>query len=230
MTIIDLLSTNHLTRHLDRGDIERLASLAAPRRYAAGGRLTHYGEIWPYLFLLETGSVTALKETADGRALAVVAIHPGEIFWGLSFFQEGTPMVVSLVADEDSKVHFWSREDLVPVLKQDGRMAWALSQLMLSRMLRASDILEEMAFQPIGGRLANLLLEHYGGQAVADFVMRDMTLEEMAQRTGSTRETICRQLYRLMDLGAIQITRTEFKIADNAVLSNLAGRQGQLER
>ena len=102
-------------------------------------------------------------------------------------------------------------------------MAWALSRLMLSRMLRASDILEELAFQPIAGRLANLLIEHYGKQAVGDFVPRDLTLEEMAQRIGTTRETICRQLYRLMDHGAIEVTRTDFRIADKEVLEDLAG-------
>ena len=224
MALSDVLAGNPIVQHLNQEELGSVSALATPHRYMAGERVAHYGDFWPYLFLIESGSVTALKESVEGRALAVVTIHEGEIFWGLSFFQEDAPMIVSLVADEDSLLHLWSREHFVPLLKQDGRMAWALSQLMLSRMLRASDILEELAFQPIAERLANLLLEHYGGEAVEDFVARDLTLEEMAQRIGTTRETICRQLYRLMDGGAIEITRTDFKICDQEILESLAGR------
>ena len=94
---------------------------------------------------------------------------------------------------------------------------------MLRRMLYASDIVEELAFQPVTGRLARLLLERFG-DAVGDYVARDMTLDEMAARIGSTREMVCRQLYRFVDEGAIQINRTEFMITDRGVLQDIAGK------
>jgi len=91
------------------------------------------------------------------------------------------------------------------------------------RMQYASDILDEFAFQPVTGRLARLLLEHYD-DAVGDYVARDMTLDEMAARIGTTREMVCRQLYKFADQGAIQISRTEFMISDQERLENIAGR------
>ena len=222
MALKELLAGNLVFRHLHEAALDELERLAVARRYQSGERITHYGDTWPYFFILEGGSVTALKESAEGRSLIVVTIRPGEVFWGLSFFQEETPMIVSLIADEPSVLHLWSREDLVPILKRDGQMTWSLAQLMLHRMLRASDIVEELAFQPTAGRLAGLLLDHFG-DAVDEFVSRDLTLEEMAARIGTTRETVCRQLYSFMNKGAIQITRTDFRITDRDVLEDLAG-------
>jgi CRP-like cAMP-binding protein len=93
----------------------------------------------------------------------------------------------------------------------------------VKRMLRASDIVEELAFQPVTGRLARLLLDHFGG-AIEDYVSRDITLEEMAARIGTTREMVCRQLYRFVDEGAIQISRTELMITDRDLLEEIAGK------
>jgi CRP-like cAMP-binding protein len=224
MTLTELMAQNSIFAHLSFDERADLAKLAVSRQYKKGEWITHYGDSWPKLFILEEGSVTALKESAEGRSLIVVTLGPGAVFWGLAFFQERLSMIVSLVADEPSTLHLWSREVLVPILQADGQMTWELARLMLSRMLRASDIVEELAFQPVTGRLARLLLERFG-DAVDEYVARDLTLEEMAARIGTTREMVCRQLYRIMDEGAIEINRTEFMITDRTILENLAGRE-----
>jgi len=80
-------------------------------------------------------------------------------------------------------------------------------------MLRASEIVEELAFQPVAGRLARLLID-YPGQATSGPVARSLTLDDMAARIGSTREVVCRFLQRFADEELIKITRTEFEITD----------------
>jgi CRP-like cAMP-binding protein len=170
---------------------------------------------------LESGDITAMKESREGRSLIVTSIQPGEIFFGLAFFCADMPMIVALVANENSRLHLWSRESLVPVLQQNGRVTWELSCSLVQRMQRASDIVEELAFQPVTGRLARLLLEQYG-DAVGDYMAREMTLDEMAARIGSTREMVCRQLSRFADQQAISISRTEFMITDQGKLEQLA--------
>jgi CRP-like cAMP-binding protein len=223
MPLKNLLAENPIFSHLADGTIDELITLSISRTYPEGDRITHYGDVWPYLFIVESGKVTAMKESSEGRSLIVVSLIAGEVFWGASFFYDETPMPVSLVASQDSCIHLWPRERLLPILMEQGEMSWELARLMLRRMLYASDIVEELAFQPVTGRLARLLLDRFG-DAVGDTVARDMTLDEMAARIGSTREMVCRQLYRFVDEGAIQINRTEFMITDRGVLQNLAGK------
>jgi len=109
----------------------------------------------------------------------------------------------------------------MPIFFQNGRASWELARLMIERMKRAGDMVEELAFQPVTGRLAGLILSHYG-DATADFTRRDMTLDEMAARIGSTREMVCRLLHRFSDEGAVQINRTEFMISDREKLEGFA--------
>ena len=193
------------------------------KNYRKGEWIAHHGQTWPYLFFVESGIVQALKESPEGRSLLVVEMIPGEIFWGVSFFIPAAPMPVALVVKEDTSLLLWALDDLKPIILRNGEMSWELTRLMIQKMQYASEILNDFAFQPTTGRLALLLLEHYG-DAVEVSVTRDMTLDEMAARIGSTREMVCRHLYHFADKGAIQINRTELMITNQDILNEFAGK------
>lgn len=222
MELIEILSNNPVFSHLSVDDRNRLNELAITRRYRKGQWITFYGEVWPYLFVVQDGRVNAVKESKEGRSLTVMALEHGEVFWGLAFFQEGALMPVSLRAIEDCRIHMWSQDRMLPMLLRNGKMSWELSCLMMVRMKRASEIVEELAFQPNIGRLARLLLDNYE-DAVGEYVSRDLTLDEMGSRIGSTREVVCRLLYRFAEEGAIEIKRTEFMITDKEMLEKYRG-------
>ncbi len=217
----NLITGNPLFSKLDTGQLEELNKLSISRSYPKDQWITHYGSDWPYLFLVEEGQVTALKESSGGRSLVVTSLEKGDVFWGTGFFKEGMGMPVALVANQETSLRLWSRERLQPFMIDNGQFTWDLTQLMAERMMRASQILEELAFQPVAGRLAHLLLEQFEDQT-GDTLARDLTLDDMAARIGSTREMVCRHLYHFADRGVIQINRTEFKIMDQDRLQILA--------
>ncbi|MEW6716401.1 MAG: Crp/Fnr family transcriptional regulator [Chloroflexota bacterium] len=221
MKLVELLAQNPIFACLSSEERMALTRAAIGRSYKKGEWITHYGDIWPYLFVVEEGVITPIKESPDGRSLIIISLVEGEVFWGISFFLEDVPMPVALVAKEDSRISLWSHDHIKPLLLKNGQMSWELTRLMVRRMQHASDMVDVLAFQPVTGRLARLLLEHYR-EAVEDYVARDMTLDEMAARIGTTREMVCRQLYKFADQGAIQINRTEFMISDPVYLKKIA--------
>jgi CRP/FNR family transcriptional regulator len=223
MTLSATLAHNTVFAHLSTKDRQFLAESVLTRSYKHGEWIVHAGDDWPYLFIIETGVIAAVKESVEGRSLKVMTLGAGEIFWGISFFIKEAPMPVALQADEPAKLHLWPAELLVPLILENGKLSWALTCLMVERMQRASFIVEEFAFQTVTGRLARLLLDHFG-EAVSEPMTRDMTLDEMAARIGSTREMVCRQLYRLSDQGVIHINRTEFKITNPRMLEQIGGK------
>jgi len=212
----ELFNQNPVFAGLSDGERDGLLKQASSRKNQKGEYLTHAGDIWPYLFFLAEGSISAVKESSEGRSLVAISFKPGEIFWGVSFFHPELPMPVALRVDAPSRTHLWSREQLLPVLLGNGSISWELSRLMVSRMLRASEIVEELAFQPLTGRVARLLLENF--PADQGTAARHLTLDEMAARVGTTREMVCRILYRFAEQGAIQINRTEFIFTDRKLL------------
>ena len=217
------LIKNQLFGDLSQSDLALVLGASLEKTYPKDDWITHYEADWPYLFFVEEGGVVALKESSEGRSLVVITLEIGEVFWGTGFFKEGVGMPVALVASQDTRLRLWPREKLLPFMISNGQFTWGLAELMAERMMRASRILEEIAFQPVAGRLAHLLLEQLEDQS-GDTLARDLTLDEMAARIGSTREMVCRHLYHFADQGAIQINRTEFKIADRELLNGLAGK------
>ena len=206
---------------LAKEDLAEVSRTAVVRHFERGEKIVLYGEAWPRFFLIANGQVDAVKESGEGRSLLVTTFGPGEVFWGVAFFLDNAPMPATLEARTDCEIYLWSREDMQPVLVRNGRAAWELSRLMVARMLHASDILDGLAFQPVAGRLARLLVE-LPHDDKTDAVSRSLTLDEMAARIGTTREMVCRFLYRLEGQGMINITRTEFAITDRPALMELA--------
>jgi CRP-like cAMP-binding protein len=202
---------------LGQSTIQDLGKIANLRRYQTGEHIAHYGDVWPFLFLIAEGAVSAVKESSEGRSLMVASFGEGDLFWGLAFFHEHMPMPVTLKAEKSAKIFLWSRDQMLPYLSTNGDFSWELCRLMVRRMLRASEIVEELAFHPIAGRLARFLLEQSEG-VEDDRLARNLTLDEMAARVGTTREMVCRMLYRFAEQGAIQINRTEFIFRDRSVL------------
>ncbi|MBI5945689.1 MAG: Crp/Fnr family transcriptional regulator [Chloroflexi bacterium] len=216
-----LLKKNPIFSFLADNDLDLMSRQAATRQYDKNENVILYGDLWPYLFLVGQGSVDAVKESGEGRSLLVTTFSQGDIFWGLAFFQDNAPMPVTLEARESSRLYLWPRETMIPIFERNGRAGWELSRFMAGRMQRASAILEEMTFQPVAGRLAHLLLDHFemAGDAA---ISRHLTLDEMAARIGSTREMVCRALYSFSDKKLIEVTRTEFVLTNRGGLSQLA--------
>lgn len=202
---------------------KQIAQAAIPKKYAEGESVAVHGDVWPYLFLVTAGSIQAIKESSEGRSLIVMTLNPGDLFWGLAFFEDGAALPVLLQAQSDSKVYLWSQEQMKPWLLANGRFSWELSRLAVQRMQRASLIVEELAFKPVASRLAGLLLDYYE-DATDEPVPRSLTLDQMAAHIGTTREMVCRLLYRFSDQNLIHITRTEFTLNNRSGLSQLTGQ------
>lgn len=216
---------NQLNRYVVFSDLNpallnRLAEVGVSRCYTAGGFLTRAGDIWPYLFLVTEGRLNILKESSEGRSLVVAEVVTGELFWGVAFFHEETPNPVTLQINQPTALYLWQRKDLMPILLENGCLSWELSRQMVARMLHASEVIESLAFQPVAGRLARLLLEDFKSAGDAA-ITRHLTLDEMAARIGTTREMVCRVLYRFADKKLIDVTRTEFVLTDKEGLARV---------
>jgi len=220
-TLTSQLHTHPVFASLGTEDLNLLAKLAISRELQKGEVLALQGDVWPYLFFVAEGELDAVKGSREGRSLLVTTFGKGELFWGLAFFQDDAPLLATLEANRPSHVFLWPRQHIEPIFIEHGRMSWDLCHVMIQRMQHASAIVDDLAFQPVAGRLAHLLLDHFttaGDQTIE----RSLTLDDMATRIGTTREMVCRVLYRFSDKKLIDVTRTEFVLTDRDGLSRLA--------
>lgn len=220
-TLLEWLGENPVFSSLSESQRALLAKRTVERKLKKGEVLAVQGSEWPHLFLVARGQIDAVKVSSQGRELVIASFGPGEIFWGPSIFVNDFPLPATLEAASSSLVYIWYKEDLVSIFISHGQAAWEICRLMVRRMLRASTVVEELAFQPVAGRLARLLVQWASGRGTSP-IPRSLTLDDIAGRIGSTREVVCRLLHQFADEGWIDITRAEWVVRDLKSLKELA--------
>jgi CRP/FNR family transcriptional regulator len=222
-----------MTDHLPEGDylsafskipqplLQKFFQAGRKRSYTESGFVTHRGDIWPYLLFILSGKLEAVKESEQGRSFVIDTFQAGEFFWGIALFEENKPNPVAIRAAKNSEILLWDKSQLDAAIESAPQFAWSLFSLLAQKMGRVSEIMESLAFLPLASRLANLLIDQ-SGETVEGYISRDLTLDDMGARIGTTREMVCKILYNFSDQEIIDIERTQFKINDYKKLEALA--------
>jgi len=223
MSAINQLAQNKVFSSLPPNEIRTIETLGVKRKYSKGEFVTYQGDKWPYLLFIQTGEFQALKESRNGRSFVIENFGPGEIFWGLALFDEGKNNPAAIRTAQKGRLLLWHKTQIEEIVSRNPQVAWGLFNLLAQKMSRVGEMVEELVFQPLTGRLANLLIEQFD-IVDSDVISRDLTLDQMAARIGSTREMVCKILYQFSDEKIINIQRTQLKINDRPRLYEIASR------
>jgi len=130
------------------------------------------------------------------------------------------PMPASLMATQDSMVYRWSRDAILPILYRHPETLWEIVGMLTKTMRKAREIIYGLAFQPVAGRLATLLLDRFSDPDDTS-VERDLTLSAIASRVASSPEVVCRVLQQFQSEGVLEVTRATITLYDRSALENL---------
>ncbi len=214
------LSTAPVFSKITAQERDGLAARASVRHFARDEFVCWQGEVWPRVAYVASGRLEWAMLSPEGRRQVVFELKPCSVIWGHSFVDD-LPMPASLEVREDAELYIWEREQILPVLLQNAEAAWDVSRVLVEYMRRVREVVYGFAFHPVAGRLARLLLSRYpaGDDRPAP---RDLTLDQMGEMVGTTRELISRTLHRFADEGLIRVNRMEFAFTDRSRLEELA--------
>lgn len=146
----------------------------------------------------------------------------GSDFWGHSLL-DGEPMPSTMEAAQDSIVYTWEGEDVLRILFESPNAIRALLRRKTQMIRKRRETISDLAFQPVTGRLAKLLLERVPASEVS--AERDLTLDQIASMVASSPEVVCRTLYQLQRNGLLQVTRAIITLHDRDALNRLVGTE-----
>lgn len=215
---------NHLAiiplfRHFSDQDRRDLAKCANPKTLLREEFLAMQGQNWPYLFLVDTGVLKTHKVSPGGRSLGVLRLPAGALFCSPTLI-DGGPLPATFEADTDCSLFLWHSDQIRPYLEKNNLALWDLSSLLVKRMRQASEMVEDLAFQPVTSRVARLLLKQHQ-QSGDDHISRDLTLDEMAAMVGTTPVMVCKVLSQFADQGFLKVSRTEIEFINSQELKKL---------
>lgn len=195
-------------RSLDDAQVSRLGELTLRRRYAKGRVIILAEDQGDSLFIIESGQVKVSIFHQDGREIILSLLGPGEVVGELSLL-DGRPRSANVTAHEDSELIVLRRPDFLRLLAEVPKMAESLLEELAGRLRRTDDQVEGLALLNVANRISRTVLqlatdsgiETEGGIRVKD----RPTHQEIANMTGTTRESVSRVFRQLEEQGYIAL-------------------------
>jgi CRP/FNR family transcriptional regulator, cyclic AMP receptor protein len=176
---------------------------------ARAERLFDEGASGNQLYVILDGKIKLTRAAADGRENLLSVLGPGEMFGELSLF-DPRPRTASATAVTDSRLAALAHDDLRSWLTGRPDVALHLLQALAQRLRRANDVMADLVFTDVPGRVAKALLdlaERFGtAQEDGLQVNHDLTQEELAQLVGASRETVNKALADFAARGWLQLS------------------------
>jgi len=209
----------------EQGD---LSAAGRTRVYKPGRILCHQGDLATHLFVLTTGSVKIIFDTADGRRRVVALRGNGDIIGELAG-ETGGERTATVQAIHDVHALIVAYERFLSFLDSHPRAAHAYVRVMIQRWGEAAAKLGMVSVTSGKQRLAELLLElaERHGNAVDGEIHVAMRLsqEELASLANTSRPTLNREFKKWRRRGFIRTGPRRFTIVDSQGLRKAAGQQ-----
>jgi CRP/FNR family transcriptional regulator, cyclic AMP receptor protein len=190
--------------------LAELAQLVRRRRFPRGATIFHKGDPGTGLYLLMTGQVKIVLPSETGEEAVLGVLEAGEAFGELALF-DGLPRSATVVALQEAEVLLLRREDFLAFVARSPEVATALLGVLSRRLRATNELIEDVVFLDVPGRLAKRLLDlgtRYGKRTEEGIAIDlRLTQQELAAMVGTTRESVNKHLGWLRDQRLIALER-----------------------
>ena len=207
--------------------IERLGACATVRKVPSGTTIFAKDDPGTGLFAVSEGIVKIAVPSADGREAVLNLVYAGEIFGEIALL-DGRTRTADAVAMTDCELIAVDRRDFLALVQEDPKIALAMIGLLCARLRWTSQQFEDMIFLNLPDRLAKLLVR-LGEKVPTEPGPRKLaiTQRELSQLTGTSRESINKQLRAWEKLKWLRLERGGIVVLSPSAIEQIAAHGGE---
>jgi CRP/FNR family transcriptional regulator, cyclic AMP receptor protein len=176
------------------------------------------------IFMLCQGQAKLSTNSHDGKTFILRIAKPGEVL-GLHAIVTGKPYELTVETMQPSRLNFVNREDFLRFLKGHNDAALHAAQHISRDCQDAYDVVRSIGMSnSVSGRVAKFLLASATDGRVTNGVISArlvLTHEDIAQLTGTCRETITRILAAFRKKHIIELKHSTLTIHNKPALERL---------
>lgn len=195
-----------LFESLNDEEIDALSTVTFTRTFGKDSVIILAEEEGDTLFIIKEGEVKVSIVSEEGREVILSMMSAGAVFGELSLL-DGKPRSANVVATEDTSLIMLRRTDFVQLIFKVPQIATALLAELASRLRKTDRQIEGLALLDVTSRISETLLQlasEKGVESEAGVVIKSRpTHQDLANMSGTTRETVSRVLKRLENQGYI---------------------------
>ena len=177
-------------------------------KISKGQVLFKEGDPGDKLFVVVEGKLKLGTSSGDGRENLLSILGPGEMFGELSLFDPG-PRTATATAVVDSKLLALANDQVIGWVTAHPHVSLQLLKRLSQRLRRANDVLSDLVFADVPGRVAKAIIElgeRFGTKKDDGLhVNHELTQEELAQLVGASRETVNKALADFASRGWVKL-------------------------
>jgi len=211
------LSAIDLFAVLPPSEREHLAKLAMIRRFDAKETLFDEGQPCEGIWIVASGSVRIYKFTPGGRQIVLAVQEAPATVAEVPVF-DGGPYPASVITQEPCEAMLIRRDDFLACCRRNPELTMKFLSVFSARLRHLVGFVERVTFGSIRQRLAQALLEMAEAAGGPAFAMTE-THEDLANRLGTVREVVSRNLGRFQSEGMIRLHRRDLQILDRTSLA-----------
>jgi CRP-like cAMP-binding protein len=212
MDELELLRSVPIFSELTEADFQSLAKVANRRRYPKDSVVFFENEQGDFFFMILDGRIKVTILGDDGREVILSLLGAGDFFGEMALL-DNEPRSATAIAVEDTELLSLHRNDFQNVLSDNRSITVGLIKVLTARLRRANHQISTLALLDVYGRVARVIVDmaREEGRRLKDgrIAFRRATHQEIANRIGTTRETVTRMLKDLERQGMIHIEGRE---------------------
>ena len=229
--IVGLLKGVELFSELNEEQLGMLADLVVAQNFNRDETVVLEGDdSVQALYLIASGSVQVYMTGVDGRETILSFLERGDFFGEMSLI-DGEPRSASVRTVTDAQLLIIHRESFLQLIRQSPEIAMGLLSEMSKRLRKANRQIGSLSTMSVSGRVAGTLLNlmqergvriHTDGGKMVTVIHNRPTQQQLADMSGTTRETVSRICSLLVKTNAIAMTGKDIVIFDESALQEKA--------
>jgi len=178
---------------LTEEEIQALSSATKRRTFRASEVIFHRDDPGQVLYMIKEGKVKICIISPDGQEVSLAVLGKGEYFGEFALL-DGLPRSTDAVALDRVECYTLQRSDFLNAIQKNPKIAILVLEALSKRLRATDDMVEDLIFLDVYGRVAKKLLELADAHGVKteEGIIIDvrLTQQELASMVGASRESV----------------------------------------
>jgi len=200
---------------LPEEEIKALSSATKRRTFRASEVIFHRDDPGQVLYMIKEGKVKICIISPDGQEVSLAVLGKGEYFGEFALL-DGLPRSTDAVALEKVECYTLQRSDFLNAILKNPKIAILVLEALSKRLRTTDQMVEDLIFLDVYGRVAKKLLElaDTHGVKTGEGVLIDvrLTQQELASMVGASRESVNKVLGYFTDKNFISTDKHRITI------------------
>jgi CRP/FNR family cyclic AMP-dependent transcriptional regulator len=211
-SVLDKEETGTLTQHMEIQTAPKHTLIYAE------------GESAEYFYILSEGSIKIGSHYEDGREVIKQVLHPRMVFGEFALISQNDVHRNFAMALSPSTTYYRIRVDIFrQIMDKNPRLAMSVMALIGLKLRQTENQLESLIFKDARSRIVDFIIQNArqcGRQVGLETLLKhSLTQQDIANYTGTSRQTVTAVLNDLRKTNKIYFTRSSILIRDLSALA-----------